>query len=94
MSRSLADQAELQQAEIKRLRKKLDQMVGQQCEARDISAAECASMRKNAEFQQPHEGAVVANNAGGNGTPSAFEIQNMIQAQQELIPSFEKRSRI
>ncbi len=87
---ALADQAELQQAEIKRLRKEIDRMVGQQCEARDISATECASMRKNAEFQQPHEGAVVANNAGGKGTPSVFEIQNMIQAQQELITKLRK----
>jgi hypothetical protein len=87
---ALTDQVQLQQAEIKRLRKEIDRRVGQQCEAQDISATECASMQKNAEFQQPHEAVAVANNAAGNGTPSVFEIQNMIQAQQELITKLRK----
>jgi hypothetical protein len=82
---SLADQAQLQQAEIKRLRKELDQMISQRCEAADVSAAECDSMRKNAELEQPHEVVAVANKEAGDNSPSVFEIQNLIQAQSELI---------
>ena len=90
-SQSLADQAELQQAEIKHLRKKLDQMVGQRCEAADVSAAECASMRKAAQLQQPHEVVAVANKEAGDNSPSAFEIQNLIQAQGELIAKLRRQ---
>jgi len=90
-SQSLADQAELQQAEIKRLRKKLDQMVGRRCEAADVSAAECASMRKAAELPQPHEVVAVANKEAGDSSPSAFEIQNLIQAQGELIAKLRRQ---
>jgi len=90
-SQSLADQAELQQAEIRHLRKKLDQMVGQRCEAADVSAAECASMRKAAELPQPHEVVAVANKEAGDNSPSAFEIQNLIQAQGELIAKLRRQ---
>jgi hypothetical protein len=82
---ALADQVELQQAEIKRLRKEIDQMIGQRCEAEDLSADQCDSMRKNAEFEQPHEVAAVANKEAGDKSPTVFEIQNVIQAQEELI---------
>ncbi len=88
---SLADQAQLQQAEIKRLRKKLDQMISQRCEAADVSAAECESMRKNAELLQPHEVVTVANKDAGNNSPSIFEIQNLIQAQSELITKLRRQ---
>ena len=91
MSRSLADQAELQQAEIKRLRKELDQMISQRCEAADVSAAECDSMRKNAELEQPHEVVAVANKEAGDNSPSVFEIQNLIQAQSELIAKLRRQ---
>ena len=90
-SQSLADQAELQQAEIKHLRKKIDQMVGQRCEAADVSAAECASMRKAAQLQQPHEVVAVANKEAGDNSPSVFEIQNLIQAQDELIAKLRRQ---
>jgi hypothetical protein len=82
---ALADQAELQQAEIRRLRKEIAQTVNRRCEAADISAARCASMRRNAELVQPHEMVVVANKDGGEKSPTVFEIQNLIQAQGELI---------
>ena len=88
---SLADQAQLQQAEIKRLRKKLDQMISQRCEAADVSAAECDSMRKNAEFAEPHEVVTVASKDAGDTSPSAFEIQNLIQAQSELIAKLRRQ---
>jgi len=82
---SLVDQVQLQQAEIKRLRKKIDRIVNGQCEAADVSAAQCASMRKSAELAQPHEVVAVANKAAGDKGPTVFEIQNLIQAQEELI---------
>jgi hypothetical protein len=88
---SLADQAQLQQAEIKRLRKKLDQMISQRCEAADVSAAECDSMRKNAELVQPHEVTVVASKDASGNSPSVFEIQNLIQAQSELIAKLRRQ---
>jgi len=88
---SLADQAQLQQAEIKRLRKKLDQMISQRCEAADVSAAECESMRKNAELVQPHEVVAVASKGAGDNSPSVFEIQNLIQAQSELISKLRRQ---
>jgi hypothetical protein len=40
-AQTLADQVQLQQVEIKQLRKKLGQMVSQRCEAEDVSVAEC-----------------------------------------------------
>jgi len=82
---ALIDQAQLQQAEIKRLRKKIDHMVDQQCEAQNISATQCASMRKNTELEQPHEVDAVANMKAGDNSPSLFAIQNLLQGQQELI---------
>jgi hypothetical protein len=88
---SLADQAQLQQAEIKRLRKKLDQMISQRCEAADVSAAECDSMRKNAEIEQPHEVVAVASKEAGANSPSVFEIQNLIQEQSELIAKLRRQ---
>ncbi len=88
---SLADQAQLQQAEIKRLRKKLDQMISQRCEAADVSAAECDSMRKNAEFAEPHEVVPIASKDAGDTSPSVFEIQNLIQAQSELIAKLRRQ---
>ncbi len=88
---SLADQAQLQQAEIKRLRKKLDQMISQRCEAADVSAAECDAMRKNAELVQPHEVTVVASKDASGNSPSVFEIQNLIQAQSELIAKLRRQ---
>ena len=88
---SLADQAQLQQAEIKRLRKKLDLMISQRCEAADVSAAECDSMRKNAEFAEPHEVVPVASKDAGDTSPSVFEIQNLIQAQSELIAKLRRQ---
>jgi len=88
---SLADQAQLQQAEIKRLRKELDRMISQRCEAADVSAAECDSMRKNAELVQPHEVVVVASKEAGDNSPSVFEIQNLIQAQSELIAKLRRQ---
>ena len=88
---SLADQAQLQQAEIKRLRKELDQMIGQRCEAADLSAADCDSMRKSAEFEQPHELVVVPNKEAGAQTPSVFEVRNLIQAQDELITKLRRQ---
>jgi hypothetical protein len=88
---ALADQVQLQQVEIKRLRKKLDQGISQRCEEADVSAAECDSMRKNAELVQPHEVvAVPAKEAAGN-SPSVFEIQNLIQAQSELIAKLRRQ---
>jgi hypothetical protein len=89
---TLADQVELQQAEIKRLRKKIDRMVGQQCEAADLPAAQCDSMRKNAELVQPHEVVAIANKDAAAKSPTAFEIQNLIQAQQELINKLQKEA--
>ena len=88
---SLTDQAQLQQAEIKRLRKKLDLMISQRCEAADVSAAECDSMRKNAEFAEPHEVVPVASKDAGDTSPSVFEIQNLIQAQSELIAKLRRQ---
>jgi hypothetical protein len=88
---SLADQAQLRQAEIKRLRKKLDQMISQRCEAADVSAAECDSMRKNAELVQPHEVVAVASQDASGNSPSVFEIQNLIQAQSELITKLRRQ---
>jgi hypothetical protein len=82
---ALVDQVQLQQTEIKRLRKEIDQMVGRRCEAKDLSAAQCTSMQKSAELEQPHEVVAVANNEAGDKGPSVFEIQNLIQAQDELI---------
>jgi pantothenate kinase len=89
---TLADQVELQQAEIKRLRKKIDRMVGQQCEAADLPAAQCDSMRKHAELVQPHEVVAIANKDAAAKSPTAFEIQNLIQAQQELINKLQKEA--
>jgi hypothetical protein len=88
---SLADQAQLQQGEIKRLRKELDQMISQRCEAADVSAAECDSMRKNAELLQPHEVAVVASKDASGNSPTVFEIQNLTQAQSELIAKLQRQ---
>jgi hypothetical protein len=88
---ALVDQAQLQQAEINRLRKKIDRMVGGLCETADLSAAQCASMRKNAELEQPHEVAAVANKEAGDNGPSVFEIQNLIQAQAELIAKLRRK---
>jgi hypothetical protein len=82
---ALTDQAELQQAEIRRLRKEIDQIANRRCEAADLSADQCASMRKNAELEQPHEVVPVADKEAGEKSPSVFEIQNLIQAQRELI---------
>ena len=82
---ALADQAQLQQAEIKRLRKEIDQIVNRRCEAADLSADQCDSMRKNAELVQPHEVVAVANKDAGEKSPTVFEVQNLIQAQDELI---------
>jgi hypothetical protein len=87
---ALGDQVELQQAEIKRLRKEIDQMVGQQCAAADLSAVQCASMRQNAELVQQHEVVAIANKDAGEKSPTVFEIQNLIQAQQELINKLRK----
>lgn len=82
---SLGDQAQMQQAEIDRLRKGLEQMVGERCAAADVSAAECDSMRRNAEVLQPHEVVVVPHKDAGDKSPSAFELQNLLQEQRELI---------
>jgi hypothetical protein len=82
---ALAEQAELQQAEIKRLRNEIDQTVNRRCEAADLSAVQCAAMRKNAELVQEREVTVIANKEAGEKSPTVFEIQNLIQAQEELI---------
>jgi hypothetical protein len=82
---ALAEQAELQQAEIKRLRNEIDQIVNRRCEAADLSAFQCAAMRKNAELVQAREVTVIANKEAGEKSPTVFEIQNLIQAQEELI---------
>ncbi|HEY2523754.1 MAG TPA: hypothetical protein VGI29_01765 [Candidatus Binataceae bacterium] len=82
---SLGDQAQVQQAEIDRLRKDLEQMVSGRCAAGDVSAAECDSMRKNAEMLQPHEVVLVTHKDAGDKSPSAFELQNLLQEQRELI---------
>ncbi|HVA84503.1 MAG TPA: hypothetical protein VNF28_06345 [Candidatus Binataceae bacterium] len=81
----LVDQVQLQQLEIKRLRKRIDKIVKGQCEAADVSSAQCASMRKSAELVGPHEVVAVANKGADDNSPSVFEIQNLIQAQTELI---------
>jgi hypothetical protein len=90
-SQALADQVQLQQVEIKRLRKKLDQGISQRCEAADVSAAECDSMRKNAELVQPHEVVAVPTKEAAGYSPSVFEIQNLIQAQSELIAKLRRQ---
>jgi len=89
---ALADQVELQQAEIKRLRKEIDQMVGRRCEEADLSAAQCDSMRKNAEFAQPHEVVPTADKEAGEKSPTVFEMQNVIQAQEELIAKLRREA--
>jgi hypothetical protein len=66
-------------------------MISQRCEAADVSAAECDSMRKNAELLQPHEVAVVASKDASGNSPTVFEIQNLIQAQSELIAKLQRQ---
>jgi hypothetical protein len=88
---SLADQAQLQQAEIKRLRTEIGKMVDQRCEAADLSDDECDSMRKNVEFEEPHEVIAVPNKDAGGQTPSVFEVKNLIQAQDELIAKLRRQ---
>ena len=73
------------------MRKNLDQMISQRCEAADVSAAECDSMRKNAELVQQHEVVAVASKDASGNSPSVFEIQNLIQAQSELIAKLRRQ---
>ena len=82
---SLADEAQSQQLEIKDLRRQIDRIITQRCEAADISVAHCDSMRNAAELKQPHEVVAVASKDAGSKSPSVFEIQNLIQAQSELL---------
>lgn len=88
---ALVDQAQLQQVEIRRLRTEIGQMVNQRCEAADLSDAECDSMRKNARLEQPHEVVAVPNKEAGDKSPNVFEIQNLIQAQDELIEKLRRQ---
>ncbi|MGA8057179.1 MAG: hypothetical protein WB999_02995, partial [Candidatus Binataceae bacterium] len=69
----------------------LYQMISQRCEAADVSAAECDSMRKNAEIEQPHQVVAVASKEAGANSPSVFEIQNLIQEQSELIAKLRRQ---
>ena len=87
---ALADQAQLQQAEIRRLRTEIRQMVNQRCEAADLSDAECDSMRKNAGLEQ-HEVVAVPDKGAGDNSPSVFEIRNLIQAQDEQIEKLRRQ---
>ena len=66
-------------------------MISQRCEAADVSAAECDAMRRNAELVQPHEVTVVASKDASGNSPSVFEIQNLIQAQSELIAKLRRQ---
>jgi hypothetical protein len=42
-------------------------------------------MRKAAELRQAHELVAIANQGSNAETPSAFEMQNQLQAENELI---------
>ncbi|MGH7914287.1 MAG: hypothetical protein ACREPW_06520 [Candidatus Binataceae bacterium] len=88
---ALAGQAKLQQAEIKNLRTELDQIISGRCEAADISIAQCASMRNSAELEQSDAVVAVTSKESGNSSPSIFEIQNLVQAQGELIAKLRRR---
>jgi len=88
---SLGDQAQLQRVEIDHLRRELDQIVSDRCEAGDVSEAECDSMRKNAEMLRPHEVVAVPNKNTDDKSPSAFELQNLIQEQSELIEKLRRQ---
>jgi hypothetical protein len=79
-------QVRLRQAEIERLRNELDSIISQRCEAANVSAVQCDSIRRGAELKEPPDAIAVANRkADEKSTPSAFEIQNALQAQDELI---------
>jgi hypothetical protein len=88
---SLGDQAQLQRVEIDHLRRELDQIVDDRCEAGNVSEAECGSMRKNAEMLRPHEVVAVPNKNTDDKSPSAFELQNLIQEQSELIEKLHRQ---
>jgi hypothetical protein len=85
-------QVRLRQAEIERLRTELDSIISQRCEAANVSAAQCDSIRRSAELKEPPDAIAVANRkADDNSIPSAFEIQNALQAQDELIAKLRGR---
>ena len=81
----LIDQIELRQAQIKKLRREIDRLVEQRCAAEDAPQAQCEAMRRAAELRQPHEIMAVANQGADARSPSAFEMQNQLQAENELI---------
>jgi hypothetical protein len=81
---ALSDRVLSQQEEIKSLRAELDQIVSRRCEGADISASQCASLQKNAELEQQRVPVALPNQGSDNGM-SVFEVQNLIQAQDELI---------
>jgi len=81
----LIDQVELRQAQIKKLRREIDRLVNQRCAAEDLPQARCDAMRRAAELRQPHELVAIANQGSNAETPSAFEMQNQLQAENELI---------
>lgn len=78
-------QVQLRQAEIERLRTALDRMIDRRCDAANVSAAQCDSMRSGAELKEPDEAIEITNRKADDKSPSAFEIQNTLQAQDELI---------
>ncbi len=88
---SLADQIELRQAQIKTLRHAIDRMVTRRCATEDLPEAQCEEMRKAAELRQPHEIVAVANQSAGGQAPSAFEMQNQLQAENELIEKLRRK---
>lgn len=89
---SMTTQIRLRQAEIERLRTELDSTISGRCAAANVSAAQCDSMRaSSADLEEPDEALAIVNRKAGDQPPSAFEIQNILQAQDELIAKLQER---
>ena len=80
---TLDERFQSQRRQIESLRHELDQMIRHRCETADLSASECASLKKTAGVDQASASA--ASGSASDEDASRFEIENRIQAQAELI---------
>jgi hypothetical protein len=95
----ISDRLQQQQTEITQLYQQLTKLVGQQCDAEELSEQDCEQrilaiqqqVRQIAQPAQESKSQGAAVTSASAGTMTEFQVRNRIQEQQEVIDQLQRR---
>jgi hypothetical protein len=95
----ISDRLQQQQNQITQLYQRLTKLVGQQCDAEELSEQDCEQrvlaiqqqVRQPAQPAQESKSPGAAGTAVSAGTMTEFQVRNRIQEQQEIIDQLQQR---